>query len=427
MSSVPNGIQDQGGMQLHRWTDRTVIALAVMALASGFGQFGAVAALGDVSRQLGHIAHGTSIGDQVGLSGTDLGIGLAIIRLASLFSLPLVGLADRLGRRRLLVEVTILGLVLTIVAAASPGYWWFVVIFALGRPLLSATNALTQVMATEETDSHDRSKAVSLIAAGYGIGAGLAAVIHSLASGTLGFRGIFALTVIPLGVTLVIRRWVEEPDRFTVSHAATDHPLPVFGAVTGPYRNRVIILCALGLAISVITGPANSFVFLYAQDVLHLKGYVTAAMVVASGATGLGGLLIGRWLADHIGRRPTCTMAIVAMSVLGVVTYSGSRVLLVVGYVLAVLSGSVLAPSIGSLLTELFPTSIRASVAGWWVAAGVIGAVAGLLLFGSIAGVGNHFAVAARFTFLPIALTGGLFWFLPETKGKEPEDLLPAE
>ena len=68
-----------------------------MALASGFGQFGAVAALGDVSKQLGHVAPGATIADKVGLSGTSLGIGLAIIRLASLASLPLIGMADRLG------------------------------------------------------------------------------------------------------------------------------------------------------------------------------------------------------------------------------------------------------------------------------------------------------------------------------------------
>ena len=44
----------------------------------------------------------------------------------------------------LLVTVTV-GLVATVVAAVSPGYWWFVVIFALGRPFLSSTNALAQV------------------------------------------------------------------------------------------------------------------------------------------------------------------------------------------------------------------------------------------------------------------------------------------
>ena len=78
-------------------------------------------------------------------------MGLAIIRIASLGSLPLIGIADRFGRRRVILTVTVAGLTLTATAAASPGYWWFVVIFALGRPLLSATNALAELMAAEET------------------------------------------------------------------------------------------------------------------------------------------------------------------------------------------------------------------------------------------------------------------------------------
>ena len=80
----------------------------------------------------------------------------------------------------LLVTVGV-GLALTAVAAASPSYWWFVVIFACGRPLLSATNAPGPGHAAEQTGSADRAKAVALIAAGYGIGAGVVAIVHSLA------------------------------------------------------------------------------------------------------------------------------------------------------------------------------------------------------------------------------------------------------
>src|ERR1019366_5497967 len=106
--------------------------------------------------------------------------------------------------------------------------------------------------------------------------------------------------------------------------------------------------------------------------------------------------------------------------------YAGSRPALVVGYILGVMSGSVFAPAAGSLLTELFPTSVRASVTGWWVASGVIGAVVGLVVFGAAADVGNRFAVAAVLTFLPAALMAGLFWLVPETRDREPEDLWPA-
>jgi MFS family permease len=402
-----------GGLRLHRWSDRAVIAVGV------------VAALGDVTKQLGHVVTGTTLGDKVGLSGTDVGIGLAVIRLASLASLPLVGLADRFGRRSVMLCVTVVGLVLTIGAAASPGYWWFVAIFACGRPLLSATNALSQVIAAEETGARDRAAAVALIAAGYGVGAGLAAVIHSLAAQTLGFRGIFALAVVPLVAVVMLREWVEEPARFMALEASAEHPVPVLGAVGPLYRRRVVCLAIVAVAVSVVTGPANSYVFLYAQDVLHLSGIVTASMVVAAGAVGLVGLLLGRWLADHLGRRPTCTVAMAAFCVCGVITYSGSSPALYLGYVFGVGAGSVFAPGVGSLLTELFPTSIRASVAGWWVAAGVIGAGVGLVVFGTVADVDNHFAAAAVVTFLPMVLMAGVFWFLPETRGMEPEQLWP--
>ncbi len=41
------------GLRLHRWNDRAVVAVAIAAFASGFAQFGVVAALGDVARGFG--------------------------------------------------------------------------------------------------------------------------------------------------------------------------------------------------------------------------------------------------------------------------------------------------------------------------------------------------------------------------------------
>ena len=412
-------------LHLHGWTDRSVVGVALAALFVGFGQFGLVTALGDVARDFGRIAHGASIADQVGLSGTELGIGLAIIRLASLGSLPFIGLADRYGRRTMLIGTLAMGLVLTVASAASPGYWWFVVIFACGRPMLSATNALAQVIAAEQTSARGRASAVALTAAGYGVGAGLIAVIHSLASTTLGFRGLFLLVLIPLVLVPVVQRWITEPDRFAIAESSGDHPLPVLGAVGPLFRRRLIVIALLAFAVSVITGPANSFVFLYAQNVLHQSGVVTAAMVVGAGVAGLIGLLAGRWCADHLGRRPTGALAMIGLAAFGTLAYAGSSVTLLVGYIMGVMAGSVFAPSAGALLTELFPTAVRASVAGWWVAAGVVGAGCGLVVFGTVADVGNRFAMAAMLTFLPATLAAALFWLVPETRGKEPEDLWP--
>lgn len=399
-----------------------MVAVALAALMAGIGQFGAVAALGDVAKAFGQVTHGTSVADQAGLSGSKLGIGLAIIRLASLGGLPLAGLADRFGRRRLLLLSVTGGLALTVLAAASPGYWWFVAIFAAGRPALSATNAVAEVCAAEQTGSDDRAKAVALVAAGYGVGAGITALVHSVGLGYLGFRGLFAMTLAPLALVPVLRRWVTEPERFVTARRG-DRPLPVLGAIGRPFRRRLVIVAAMAFSISVVTGPATSFVFLYAQNIRREPGTVTAAMVVGAGLVGLAGLLAGRWTADHLGRRPSCAIGTCGLAACGVLCYSGSGWAMVTGYVAGVGAGSVLAPAVGSMVNEVFPTPIRASVLGWWIAAGVLGAAAGLVLFGAVADVGNQFRTAALVTFLPVIAATPLFWMVPETRGREPEDV----
>jgi len=422
------------GLNLYRWNDRAVVGVAIAAFSSGFAQFGVVAALGSVAQGFGQVTSGASFADQAGLSGTELGVGLAIIRLASLGGLPVVGLADRFGRRMMLLVTVGAGLALTALSAASPSYWWFVAIFALGRPLLSATNGLAQVEVTEQTASSDRAKAVALVAAGYGAGAGVISIVHSLTAHTLGFRGVFALALVPLALLPLLRRWIREPDRYAVAtanrstaaaEAGSKPPVPVLGAVAKPYRRRLAVVVILAFAVSVITGPANSFVFLFAQSFLHQSGLVTVSMVLGAGVSGLAGLLAGRWLADRVGRRLTGSLAMTAVALLAILAYSGSAPALLVGYILGVFAASVFGPAAGALTSELFPTSVRASVVGWSLAAGVLGAVVGLIVFGAVARAGHPFAIAGLLTFLPAVPVMGLFWVLPETRGREPEDLWP--
>ncbi len=411
---------------VRRWLDASVVGLALLALCAGFGQFGAVAALGDVAKSFGHVTGGSTIADRAGLSGTELGLGLAILRLASLAALPLSGMADRLGRRTVLIASCGAGLAFTALAAASPGYWWFIAIFAVGRPLLSTTSAIAQVGAAEETSSGERAKAIALITAGYGVGAGLTAVIYGLAERALGFRGVFALAVVPLAFLPALRRRVVEPDRYRVAAAAPVHPLPVLGAIGKSFRRRLALVLLLAFFVSVVTGPATSFVFLYAENVLHFAATTGAVLVVVAGLVGLAGLLLGRFAADRIGRRSAGMVAMVGIACAAALTYSGSRAALVVGYELQILAASSFAPAAGALANELFPTSVRASVAGWNVAASVIGATAGLLAFGAVADVGNRFGTGALVVSVPTVLASAIFFLLPETKGRELEDLAPV-
>ena len=187
-----------------------------------------------------------------------------------------------------------------------------------------------------------------------------------------------------------------------------------------PFRGRLLIIVILAFAISVITGPANSFGFLFAQNILHLRGIVTAGMVLGSGVAGLAGLLAGRWLADRVGRRLTATFAMVALSLLATLTYRARRgaVRLHPGS-----SRFGLRPRGGGAVTSC--SHVSPGLGGGLVeAAGVLGAVTGLMVSGRSPTPGR-FGVAGVVTFLPAAVVMGLFWMVPETRGTEPEDLWP--
>ena len=64
------------------------------------------------------------------------------------------------------------------------------------------------------------------------------------------------------------------------------------------------MLIGLAFSIAFVTGPANTFLFLYTERVLDLGPGTTAALVLAAGPAGLLGLLAGRMAADRFGRRP---------------------------------------------------------------------------------------------------------------------------
>ena len=416
-------------MRLHGWRDPAILATGALAAAAGFAQFGATSALADVARSFGKPSPtGSSVAAEVGLSFTILGVGLGIIRLAALGSLPLAALADRVGRRRVMLGCTALGLAVTALAALSPGYWWFVALFALGRPLLAGTNAISGVIAAEETRSSDRTKAIALVTAAWGGGTGLIAVVRGVAGTALSWRGLFGLVLIPLAALPLLSRRLEEPDRFErIRGAAGGAPAPsrLLGHVPAALQRRLWLICLLITMLGFVTGPANALLFVYSESVLGLPRLATAAMVVAAGILGLGGLVAGRWAADHLGRRVTAgtTQAVIALAAM--LTYEGSRAGAIAGYLLAVVAASVFAPAIGALAAELFPTGIRATVAGWMSVAGVLGAVGGLVLFGVLVTTLDNFLIAAAVVALPVLAVSPLYARFPETRGMELEESAP--
>ncbi len=415
--------------RLHGWRHPAILAAAGLSFAAGFSQFLVTTTLPDVATAFGQpAAEGGSIAAQAGLSTTTLGLGLAIIRCASLAALPLSGLADRLGRRRVILATTAVGLALTASAALSPGFWWFVAVVALGRPMMSATNAVAGVIAAEETRTRDRAWSMALTIAGYGVGAGSTALLRG-AFPDLGFRPLFALALVLLLLLPLIGPAVEEPARFDrVAHRAAARPsllrrLPRVGELGSRFR----VLAGCFFAVTFLTGPVNTFLFLFGENILGMPRSATAIAVISVGPLGAVGLLLGRFAADRIGRVRTSVVGHAMIAVAGIVVYSGTTTAVIVGYFTTILFGSVLGPAVGALSAELFPTSIRSTVAGAMTAVGVLAAVTGLVVFGVLADALGSFGLAAWAIGLPVIAAAPLYLRLPETSHLELEQSAPED
>jgi MFS family permease len=309
----------------------------------------------------------------------------------------------------------------------------FVLLLALARPQLSAANGVAGVVAAEETSSADRSKAVALIGAAYAVGSGIPAVARGLVDG-LGFRQVFAFAAVALLALPFAARWVREPERYRVAREGrrrasadrvADASPPRLGSVPAPLRARLAVVCTVHVGVGLVTGPVNTYLFVYGENVVGVTPATMSLLFVGAGGLGLAGLLVGRWAADRIGRRVTAGCSLAVASLAGVLTYSGQTAGLAAGYLVTVTAASVFAPAAGSLDAEIFPTSVRATAAGWLTAAQVLGGVVGLFAFGVLADAFGAFAPAAAAVTLPVVGLSLLYVRLPETRGMELEESAP--
>lgn len=414
-------LEDKG--KLFGWIHPGVLAPAGLAAAAGFAQFAATASLADVAAAFG--VSGASGEPGIGLSDTTLGIGLGIIRLGSLAAMPLAAAADHIGRRRLVLSCVSVGLALTAAASLSGGFWWFVAILALARPLLSATNTVSVVISAEISSARNRSKAVSVVGATYGIGAGLIVILRAVAGDRLGFRPLFALALIPLALGPILARHLKETPAYQElgrSQPAISRrrkPIPVH------LRRRLAVLALLTAGAAMVSGPATTFVFYFSETVRGMSPTPMAIAVVAAGPIGLAGLIVGRWGADRLGRRLSAALSMIVLAAAAIFTYTVGGGGVVGGYLLAIFAASAFTPASGAMSAELFPTSVRSTAAGWLTAGGVIGAVVGLSLFGFLADNLGSFGMAATLLAAPVMLLTVLYVLLPETRGLELEDSAP--
>ncbi len=405
--------------QTYKRARRVTSVLFLVALFAGFAQFGAVTSLNDVAKHFGNATSNASLKSAVGLSGSVLGLGLGLLRIASLASLQLASLADRFGRKKILRSTMTLGLVATSLASLSPSYWFFVLCFAFARPLLSAASTIVQVLTVELSTTKSRINHIVIVAAGSGIGAGLSAILHGIIRGPNSFRWLFALGILPIFALVPFLRVVPESHERDQSH-----PTARLGAVTKSLRPRLFIVASIAFVVGVISGPANGFAFVYGEGILKFSPRHVAVVVTLSALTGFGGLMLSRVFAKKYGRRTTVAVGVIATALTSTLAYSGGRTNFVIGYLLGVCAAGLMSPALTAMATELFTHSFRATAAGWILVAGVIGAVVGLAVFGWI-GDDMHTTAALSLrvpsilTFIPLLPVLFLLRKLPESSEME--------
>jgi MFS family permease len=336
-------------------------------------------------------------------------------------------LADRYGRVKVLQVTIIWFAFFTFLAGFCNTFGQFFVVRALQGLGFGGEWAAGAVLIGEVVQAKYRGRAVGVVQSGSDVGWGAATLVFAIAFSLLpqdiAWRVLFWTGLAPALLVLYIRRFVKEPEVFVKSRAIDEqNALAKLVSIFSPENLRLTLLTAL-----LTTGAQGGYyavniwlpTFLRTEKkltVLGSSGYLSFVIVGA-----FCGFIAGAWLADLIGRKKTFLfMAVCAGLVMVIYTWAPitDSVMMLLGFPLGFFANGIFAP-MGTYLTELFPTKIRATNQGFAYNAGrAIGALFPALIGFLAASMGLGIAIGTftliAYVFILIALA-----MLPETLGKE--------
>jgi MFS family permease len=331
-------------------------------------------------------------------------------------------IADRLGRKRALMAAVLIYSIFT----AACGFAQSALQLAVFRILLGlgmggewATGA---ALVSESFPARHRGKALAFVQSAWAIGYGLAALVNLIVMPLWGWRGVFFIGVLPALFTLWIRRRVEDPPMWQSAPAIDRGRL---SALFKPDIVRVTVAIALMNSCCLFAWwGLNGWVPAYlrlspAQGGIGLSSSTMSWFVIAMQAGMWFGYVTFGFMADAIGRKRTYVIYLVTAAVL-LPMYGILRaplVLLLLGPFVAFF-GTGYFSGLGALVAELYPTTVRATAAGFCYNFGRIASAAAPYTVGSVAqsnGFGAAFTIAgAAFLFAAFA------WiWIPETRNRE--------
>ncbi|SMG40154.1 MFS transporter [Paraburkholderia susongensis] len=332
-------------------------------------------------------------------------------------------LSDYFGRVRMLTWTILIFAVFTGLCALAQGYTDLLIYRTIAGIGLGGEFGIGMTLVAEAWPASQRARVSSYVGLGWQLGVLAAALLTPLLLPVIGWRGMFALGLLPAVVSFFVRRRVEEPALFNERVARGMRKLPLKLLVADGRTTRasigVAILCSVqnfgyyGLMIWLPSYLSKTFGYS-----LTKSGLWTAATIL--------GMAAGIWLfgiaADRFGRKPTFLFyqagAVVMVFVYAQLTTPVA--LLIGGAAMGVFVNGMIG-GYGALISELYPTEARATAQNVLFNAGravggfgpvVVGALAARYSFGAA------LALLASIYLLDIFAT---LFLIPERRGVELE------
>lgn len=327
-------------------------------------------------------------------------------------------LADRYGPQRVLMIDVALYAALGLACAFAPSLSVLLVLRALFGIAMGGEWGTGASLAMESIPARSRGIVSGILQCGYPAGYLLAAIAFGLLFNTIGWRGMFALGVLPALLVLYLRRSVPESPVF-VRRSRTGVRRSVREAMRGHWRLFAYLLVTMAVFNAFSHGSQDLYpTFLKVQ--MHFDTHIVSLLTIILNLGALaGGLFFGHW-SQRIGRRRAIVVAcLVGLPAIWLWTYGGSVLLLAIGAFWIQVSVQGAWGVVPSHLNELAPDDVRATLPGVAYQGGnLLVAWAGYAMASIAEAHGNNYAaVQAVWIAVVIVLLSLLVWFGPEAHG----------
>jgi MFS family permease len=363
------------------------------------------------------------------IAESQLGSVLSIIRLGYLLSLLMTPFADVFGRRRLLLYTVFGYTIFTGLIAIAPDARAFVAFEIIARAFAGAEAAIAMVIVAEEVDAAYRGWAIGLLGAVSNVGYGLAAIVFAFVNVIpYGWRGLYAIALLPLVLIIPLRRVLPESARFEKEKLEGLRPVKIWEPVAqlyNAYPGRLLTMLSIAF-LSSMGGNAAGFLFpKFLQEAHHWSPGNVSSLVFFGGALGIIGSIVAGRLSDRYGRRVMGVAFMFLAPLLTIWMYTATGWSIVPAWILETFFDVAAFMILNAYSAELFPTSYRSTAGSALAVAGTTGGALGLFFEGVLYNLTGSHARAVCYLTVFWIISPLIMWFLPETSGRELEEISP--